>query len=393
MSTILRDDIRRVKVDRSPRSCTLRSTMARLAGILAVFFFGCAQGGAEDAPAAASDAGRDSTTLSFDGGSDAPMIEEAPADAPPGAIFDVLEDAPCTEGSKTACKTSCGTLGDVTCVTGDWGKCTPRPGDPCLGLDCLGKGDGYEHTWYRDSDDDGHGDAKASSQACVAPRGYFPLGHDCNDRSKAAYPGATEICDGIDNDCNGKIDELAKVGTFDMPFSSLPPCATSDMASCKRGAYDWCRAKSSCFTGGFGPVELGPSNGVFVCVGDGTLTSGWADVVAAQPACSDDSLAGRRVCESAVHRAGRTKGFASAILQTHAPSDWKFLGLPSSRAQAFDGLVWSDLSSKHAGCTLGAVDTYDCNAATHRYCTSKGFVSGYGPVEYNTVNVSVVCVK
>ena len=30
---------------------------------------------------------------------------------------------------------------------------------------------------------------------------------DCNDQSNTSFPGATEICDGLDNDCNGTIDE------------------------------------------------------------------------------------------------------------------------------------------------------------------------------------------
>jgi hypothetical protein len=35
-------------------------------------------------------------------------------------------------------------------------------------------------------------------------------GDDCDDTSAAAYPGAKEICDGVDNDCNGIVDDKAK---------------------------------------------------------------------------------------------------------------------------------------------------------------------------------------
>jgi hypothetical protein len=362
-----------------------------------VVIMGCAQGAADevtsDAAPSAETGTIDSTVPVTDAGTDAPMIEEAPRDAPPGTIFDVLDDAPCSEGSKTGCKTSCGTVGDSTCTGGEWGKCAPRAGDPCLGLDCLGKGDGYEHTFFKDGDGDGHGDPKSKTQACVAPSGYLTTADDCDDTKKESFPGATEVCDGIDNDCNGKVDDLAKIATFNLAFTAVPPCNTADKASCKQGAHEFCKAKSSCFTGGFGPVELGPTEGAFVCIGDSPLIGDWADVVAAQPGCSSDALASNRVCESAVHRAARGKGYASGILQTHAPSSWKFLGIPAAHAQPFDGLVWSDLTTQHAGCRSGTEESYDCNAASHRFCTTKGFVSGFGPVEYNATNVSVVCVK
>ena len=35
-------------------------------------------------------------------------------------------------------------------------------------------------------------------------------GDDCDDTSSAAYPGATEVCDGVDNDCNGVVDDGAE---------------------------------------------------------------------------------------------------------------------------------------------------------------------------------------
>ena len=35
-------------------------------------------------------------------------------------------------------------------------------------------------------------------------------GHDCNDKDASIFPGAAEVCDGKDNDCDGQVDEGAK---------------------------------------------------------------------------------------------------------------------------------------------------------------------------------------
>lgn len=61
---------------------------------------------------------------------------------------------------------------------------------------------------YRDLDGDGVGagpwDAGCSD---LTASGFVAGGNDCNDQDASVLPGAEELCDGLDNDCNGLVDE------------------------------------------------------------------------------------------------------------------------------------------------------------------------------------------
>jgi predicted outer membrane repeat protein len=61
-------------------------------------------------------------------------------------------------------------------------------------------------TWYLDQDDDGHA-GPTTSVACDAPENGFLTKTDCDDGNADVSPDALEICDGIDDDCDGSIDE------------------------------------------------------------------------------------------------------------------------------------------------------------------------------------------
>ena len=67
------------------------------------------------------------------------------------------------------------------------------------------------NTYYIDDDADGYGDSSTSTTDCTLPSGYADNDLDCNDDPASGgtgiNPAATEICDEIDNDCNGDIDD------------------------------------------------------------------------------------------------------------------------------------------------------------------------------------------
>ena len=62
-------------------------------------------------------------------------------------------------------------------------------------------------TWYIDVDSDGFGSSSFTLEQCTQPTGYVANNTDCNDILATAYPNATEVCDGADNDCDGAIDD------------------------------------------------------------------------------------------------------------------------------------------------------------------------------------------
>lgn len=69
-----------------------------------------------------------------------------------------------------------------------------------------------EKTWYQDADNDGFGNISQTLSSCTQPSGYVSDNTDFNDADASAYPNATEICDGIDNDNDGQIDGLSSSG-------------------------------------------------------------------------------------------------------------------------------------------------------------------------------------
>ncbi|MFM7199483.1 MAG: putative metal-binding motif-containing protein [Myxococcota bacterium] len=131
------------------------------------------------------------------------------------------------------------------------------PGAPetCNGIDedCDGLPDAQDpnatpkQTLYPDADGDDYGDKDASPIQACPQEGYVAVSGDCDDQDDTVYPFAPELCDDLDNDCNGKVDEgLNKItyyldaddDGYGLTTSTADDCAAPDGYSAFPGDCD-----------------------------------------------------------------------------------------------------------------------------------------------------------
>jgi hypothetical protein len=88
----------------------------------------------------------------------------------------------------------------------------PGASELCNGIDdnCDGLIDSNAvnaPTWYADADNDTCGNLAITKLQCTQPTGYVANSSDCNDGNAQVHPGAPELCNGIDDNCNDVTDE------------------------------------------------------------------------------------------------------------------------------------------------------------------------------------------
>lgn len=143
------------------------------------------------------------------------------------------------------------------------------PGDN-IDQDC----DGFDEC-YLDSDDDGYGGITTVETSpgvdCDTIDGLSSIGQDCDDEDAAVSPGQTEVCDGIDRDCNGVPDDGEEIEGCQLYYRDLDGDGFGNQSKCL------CSAQAN-YTGNQGGdcyeqnSEVNPSQTLFFSIqrGDGS---------------------------------------------------------------------------------------------------------------------------
>ncbi|MBK9731680.1 MAG: T9SS type A sorting domain-containing protein [Chitinophagaceae bacterium] len=82
--------------------------------------------------------------------------------------------------------------------------------------------------FYADTDNDGFGFLLNSVTACSAPTGFVSDNTDCNDANSLINPNATDICNTVDDNCNGQVDENNPVAVIS-PTGIVEVCKGTDV--------------------------------------------------------------------------------------------------------------------------------------------------------------------
>jgi hypothetical protein len=247
------------------------------------------------------------------------------------------------------------------------------------------------------------------------------------------HPGAFEACNGIDEDCDGDVDEELGEGFCGVGACrrAVPFCQNGRPVGCTPGeaAAESCNGIDDDCDGDTDEDLTGEVCGVGACAAAATCSGGsWSACVPGTPAAEscnriDDNCdstidegfratsvastytimrslhpncdaGGERIgpnCNAAVHRFCASDGCTTSGFGPVENYEDQFHA-GCVRADGFD-VPYAELSTHHSPCD-GSTERIgpNCNAAMHRYCASRGYASGFGPAEQGPDSALVQCV-
>ena len=176
-----------------------------------------------------------------------------------GAADDVFA---CVQGASEACTTSCGSSGMRTCGADcTWSDCV-APAETCNGIDddCDG------------APDDGFSCVSRSTMACMTSCGSTgTITCDAVSCEPGACVPPAEGCTGVDDDCDGNVDETVECSVGEMR-SCTTSCGSTGSQSCGAGCtFGTCMAPAETCNGADDDCD-GRVDETFTCVPASTGT-------------------------------------------------------------------------------------------------------------------------
>ncbi|MEO0601896.1 MAG: DUF1592 domain-containing protein [Myxococcota bacterium] len=216
---------------------------------------------------------------------------------------------------------------------------------------------------------------------------------DCGGSTCVIPLSDPETCNGIDDDGDGSVDEgtvLLTPAASAVFSDACDPASDDDSRACRIVASSVCQ--SGCRAEGFLTSESSPDERLVACVSTehGLRSEASFDGLALQhPGCDGSDPLGSD-CRAAVHRTCAQMGY---------PSGWGPIDHDSDGAQfvcagsaSVTDTTYTTLSTFEPTCNgLDARLGPACNRAIHRFCQSEGHTSGFGPVENLGDDVAVSC--
>jgi hypothetical protein len=96
-----------------------------------------------------------------------------------------------------------------------------------------------EQTWFEDKDGDLYSSGNTIGAQCARPTDYYLASEltatsgDCDDNDASIKPGAAELCDNLDNNCDGSVDE----GLTQPTTCGEGECNSSGIETCTAGVW------------------------------------------------------------------------------------------------------------------------------------------------------------
>ena len=277
---------------------------------------------------------------------------------------------------------------------------------------------------------------------------------DCDDANATVFPGGEEVCDGLDNDCNGAPDDaIAEITCGVGACARKAACVNGIMPACEPGQptqevcdqqdnncdgvvdnhgvvilhdvhieelqvhSERCRAddptfypcqegidrfcaEQECTQSGFGPIFVDGQTFRIACVTDIERLEGTFNELyfrTTRPCRNTGEL--RNVgCLQAFHEWCVQEDFISGFGPIDVTDIRAYFGCLSRAAVPIER-PFRDFEAAHENCNMSRrVDggrVLACNQAIHRVCQNEGHISGYGPisVHQNNATATVVCLS